>query len=413
MPSTPPIRVKILWLTPELPYAPGGPGGATRQFQILRRLAELGHDCLVVAPVTVRQERAVELLRATGVDLRAVDRPPSRVREVLRASASRPSLVPALVRKPWLAWQVDVFWTALAPIVERALMEGPWDVLHVEHDWAADWGPRVPLDAPRVLTLQNLSWEYYEALARNASQLGRTLLTVEARRFRRFDHNEIGAYDLLATLSNADRVGVQQLSDVRCEVVPVGVDTKALTLGEPDANPAEPVLLFAGHLRWAPNREGLLWLLREVWPKVRDRSAVARLVIVGSDPPTEALSLADARVEFTGYVDDIRPYFERASVILVPILSGSGVRLKLIDGLATGRPVIATPLGAVGFDVLNGEHLLIADSAHAFADAASRLLCDGELRARIGAAGRRLAQERYDWDVIGDRFAVMLESLRA
>jgi glycosyltransferase involved in cell wall biosynthesis len=405
--------VKILWLTPELPYAPGGPGGATRQFHVLRRLVELGHECVVIAPVTARQEHAADLLRATGVDLRPSARPASRGREVLRALTRRPGLAGALVRKPLLAWQVDVFWTALAPIVETALAEGPFDVLHVEHDWAADWGGRVPLEAPRVLTLQNLSWEYYEARARIASGLRRTWLSAEARRFRRFDRHEVGAYDLLVTLSSADRAGVQRLSGVRCEVVPVGVDTKALTLAEADVHPAEPVLLFTGHLRWAPNREGVLWLLREVWPRVRDRNPAARLVVVGSDPPTEARSLADERVEFTGYVDDIRSWFERASVILVPILSGSGVRLKLIDGLATGRPVIATPLGALGFDVRDGEHLLIADSSTAFADAAVRLLGDAELRSRIGAAGRRLAQERYDWDVIGERFATMLESLSA
>lgn len=405
--------MKILWLTPELPYAPGGPGGATRQFHLLRRLAQLGHDCVVVAPVTTGQGQAAERLRATGVDLRAVPRPPSRVREVLRALASRPSLAAGVILKPWLAWQVDVFWTELAPVVERTLAEAPYDLLHIEHDWAADWARRVPLDAPRVLTLHNLSWEYYEARARIAKGLRGALLRAEARRFRSFDRREFDAYDLLVTLSDADREGIQHLSGTRCEVVPVGVDTDGLALPAADANPAEPVLLFTGTLRWAPNREGLLWLLREVWPMVRDRSPSARLVIVGAHPPAEALSLADERVEFTGYVDDIRPSFERASVILVPILSGSGVRLKLIDGLATGRPVVATPLGALGFEVRDGEHLLIADSAQAFADAVSRLLADGELRARIGAAGLRLAQEHYDWAVIGDRYAAMLGSLIA
>jgi glycosyltransferase involved in cell wall biosynthesis len=405
--------VKILWLTPELPYAPGGPGGATRQFHVLRRLAELGHRCVVVTPVTGRQQHAVELLRATGVEVRATARPTSRVREVLRALARRPGLAGAVVRKPLLAWQVDVFWTAMAPVIERALAEGPFDVLHVEHDWAADWAARVPLDAPRVLTIQNLSWEYYEARARIASGLRRALLGAEARRFRGFDREEISAYDLLVTLSDADRASVQRLCGVPCEVLPVGVDTKALTLAAADPAPAEPVLLFTGHLRWAPNREGLLWLLREVWPRVRERSPAAKLVVVGADPPAEALGLAGERVEFTGYVDDIGAWFERASVILVPILSGSGVRLKLIDGLATGRPVIATPLGALGFEVRDGEHLLIAGSAQAFADAAVLLLGDSRLRARIGAAGRGLAQERYDWDVIGDGFAAMLESLSA
>jgi glycosyltransferase involved in cell wall biosynthesis len=191
-------------------------------------------------------------------------------------------------------------------------------------------------------------------------------------------------------------------------VVPNGVDAAALELPPPGD---EPVVLFTGRLSYAPNAEGLLWLLREVWPRVEAAVPDARLVVVGPDPPAEARRLAGPRVELTGWVPEMTPHYERARVVLVPILSGGGTRLKVVDGLASGRPVVATPLGAEGIEARDGEHLLLARDAEALAAAVARLLRDDAEAARIGAAGRRLAEERYDWRTIGDHLHELLGAL--
>jgi polysaccharide biosynthesis protein PslH len=399
--------MKALWLTPELPYAPGGSGGSTRQFQLIRRLRELGHEVVVVAPVHPSQRAGAGALRAIGADLRAVERPDSRASETLRALARRPGLAASLARRPLLAWQVEVFWTALRPPALRALAERPSVVL-IEHDWAAGWAADLPPGVPRVLTLENLSWAYYEARARAASGPARAALAVEGRRFAAYDRRQLGRYDLLIAMSEDDRRAVGDVSAVRCEVVPNGVDTEAL---RPAPEPAEPVLLFTGTLSYPPNAEALLWLLRDIWPRIRGAHPTVRLLVVGRGAPEEARRLADDRVELAGWVDDMRPAFARASVVLVPMRSGAGTRLKVLDGLASGRPLLTTTMGAEGVTLHDGEHALLADGAEAFAAAALRLLADPEERARIGAAGRALAEEVYDWGVIGEKLAQLLTGL--
>jgi glycosyltransferase involved in cell wall biosynthesis len=399
--------MRLLWLTPELPYWPGGSGGSTRQFQLIRRLREHGHEVTVVAPVHPSQREGPEALRATGAKLLAVERSGRRASEAAHALAHRPSLALEALRRPLVAWQVEVFWTALRPLALSALAEAP-DVVLVEHDWAARWADDLPAGVPRVLSLDNLSWAYYQARARSASGVARALLSLEARRFRRYDRGALGAYDLLLAVSEADRDSLARVTDVRTEVIPNGVDTTAL---RPAPAPEAPALLFTGTMSYPPNAEALLWLLREIWPRVRDAVPDARLLVVGRDVGVQARGLADPRVELAGWVSDMAPWFARASVVLVPILSGGGTRLKVLDGLASGRPIVSTALGAEGIAIDDGTDAVIADDAEAFARAAIGLLAEPERAARIGAAGRQLAEERYDWRTIGDRLEALLAEL--
>jgi glycosyltransferase involved in cell wall biosynthesis len=405
--------VRVLWLTPELPFFPGGNGAATRQFHPLRRLVELGHEAVVVAPVHASQRDGERLLRDAGVDLRAAHRPASRVREALAALAARPSLAVAPAREPLYAWQVDVFWTALRPLALRALAERPFDVVHVNSDWAAGWARALPGDGPRVLTLENLSPAYYATRARSADgALRRAALRAEAWRWARHDRRHLGDYDLIVTLSTEEPAQVARLTSTRCVTVPAGTDTGTLRCAPPPRDPERPTLLLAGQFGWAPNAEGLLWLLREAWPRIRREVPHARLLVVGANPPEEARRLAGDGVEITGWVDDVVRCFERADLVLVPILSGAGVRLKVLDGLASGRAVVATPEGAHGLALRDGHDLVLAGGAERFAAAAVRLLRDPDERLRIGAQGRRTAEEVYDWDRIGDRLAAEFEGLQ-
>ena len=400
--------MRVLWLTPELPYGPGGSGGSTRQLELIRRLAERGAAVDVVAPVHHEQRPHAGSLARAGATLHPVARPRSRVRETLGAVGRRPRLLPDALAEPLLAWQVDVFWAALRPVAEEVLRTTPPDVVVVEHDWAATWARDLPPEIPRALTLQNLSWRYYANRARVAQGVRRAALTLEARRFERHDAAALARYDLLLAMSDEDRAAVAGVSGVRCETVPNGVDTAAFELPPP---PGDPVVLYTGRLSYPPNAEGLIWLLRDVWPRVREERPDARLVVVGPDPPDEARRLAGDDVELTGWVADVAPQFARAQVVAVPILSGGGTRLKVVDGLASGRPVVATPMGAEGIEAVDGEHLVLARDPDAFAAALTRLLGDPAEAARIGSGGRRLAVERYDWRIIGDRLGELLEGL--
>ncbi|HEV2813418.1 MAG TPA: glycosyltransferase family 4 protein [Solirubrobacteraceae bacterium] len=402
--------MRVLWLTPELPSSLGA-GGGIRQWHMLDRLLAAGHEAVVVAPVHPDEREGAGRLRERGVDLRAYERPPSRVRETLDLLRRRPGLVAAAAREPLVAWQVDVFWTALGPLVPS----GPFDVVNVNHDWAADWIRRLDAGAAkRVLTLENITWSYYENRARAASA-GRARSAAfagEARRWRRYDLRRFPEYDALVTVSEHDAELLERETPTRVEAIPSGVDTSALHPG-PLPEGAPPALVFTGTMSWPPNAEGLRWLLREVWPRVRDEVPEARLLAVGGGAPEDVrrLAAADDRVELPGRVPELGPWFERASVVVIPILSGAGIRLKVLDALASGRAIVSTTMGAEGAVVRDGEHLVLADDPASFAAATIALLRDPGRAASLGANARRLAEARYDWRVLGDRFEALLREL--
>src|SRR4051812_44401925 len=160
--------VRIVHLTPELPAAAGWTGGATRQFHLLKRLAERGHKIVVVAPVQQAQERFVPELESVGVRVVASRRPPNRARESFAAVFRRPALVATAATRPVLGWQADVFWERLRPLAVAAVREHDPDVVHVEHDYAARWILDIAPERA-VLTFQNVGWHFYRRRAQAAN----------------------------------------------------------------------------------------------------------------------------------------------------------------------------------------------------------------------------------------------------
>ncbi len=397
--------MRVLWLTPELPYWPGGSGGSTRQFMLVRELLARGHAVDVVAPVAPEQHAGADALRASGATLHAVVRPAQRVTEVASAIRRRPRLIADALRMPVLAWQVEVFWTTLRARMRAAVDANMPDVILVEHDWAARWHDDLPAGVPTVLALENLSWRYYEQRAAAAGGPRAIALRAEAKRFARFDSVALDRYDALLTMSEDDTAALRAVSSRPAHVIANGVDTAALTA---TPLPEAPTALFTGTFGYPPNAEALHWLLAEIWPKIRTRVPQARLLVVGKDPP--AGSGADG-VELAGWVPEMQPWFDRARAVLVPIRSGAGTRLKVLDGLASGRAIVSTTMGAEGVAVRDDEHVLIADTPDAFAQAAAQVLTDDALAARLGRAGRALAETEYDWHAIGAKLEALLTDL--
>ncbi len=401
--------MRVAWLTPELPYWPGGSGGSTRQFQLIKQLIARGNAVDVVAPVHPDQQAGRASLTGLGATLLAVDRPASRIREVLQAARVAPAVIPRALTMPVAAWQVEVFWRRLRQARDEALGHNP-DVILIEHDWAARWTEDLPAGIPKVSGLENLTWDYYARRAAAAEGIQRRLLAIEARRFRRFDRRTLAAFDLLLAMSEDDLRELAKVSDRPAIVTPNGVDTDALV---PSPLPDAPTVLFTGTFGYAPNAEALRWLLSEIWPRVVARRPDAELLVVGRGVPDEIAALADDSVTLAGWVPEMQPWFDRARVVIVPMRSGGGTRLKVLDGLASGRPLVSTTMGAMGVDVVDGEQVVLADGVEAFAAATVAVLDDPRRGARIGAAGRRVAEDVYDWRAIGDRLDAALRELVA
>jgi polysaccharide biosynthesis protein PslH len=397
--------VRILHLTPEAPLWPDGSGGATRQYHLLRRLAELGHELTVVAPLPPGG------LDLPGIRLVGAPRPASRLHETAGALRLQPSLAPRAAAMPVLAWQVSVFWARLRKLALAEIAQQRPDVVLVEHDNAAHWIGDLPADIPSVLTLHNLGPSYYASRADAAGGVAGLALRGEALRFRRHQERWLPRYRRLIAMSEQD-AGRLGGFGVPVAVVPNGVAAREMRPLPPSAEPA--TLLFTGTLAHPPNAEGIAWFAERAWPQVLAARPGARLLIVGRDAGRRVRALGELEgVEFVGAVADMEPSFARATAVVAPLLSGGGTRLKILEAFARGRAVVSTSVGCEGLEVSSERDLLVADEPEPFASAVGRLLGDPALRERLAASGRALVEETYDWRVVGDRLAGVLEEVAA
>lgn len=176
-----------------------------------------------------------------------------------------------------------------------------------------------------------------------------------------------------------------------------------------EGTPRPNTLVFAGSFRYFANHDAMDWFLREVYPRVRVRVPEVHLTITG-DHANLPLPNAD-NVTLTGFVDDVRPLVASAWASLAPLRLGGGTRLKILEAMALRSPVIATSKGAEGLEARHDEHLLIADSPEAYANAVVRVLTEPGLRQRLTENGHRLVRERYEWSVVLPNFLTLAASV--
>jgi glycosyltransferase involved in cell wall biosynthesis len=233
---------------------------------------------------------------------------------------------------------------------------------------------------------------------------------IQWRRLRWFEARTMALSDLTLCVSEVDAAALQVIAPDRPLVVaPNGVDVSFYSPeGVPRERPRFDVI-FSGSMDYRPNIDAANWLVGAVWPLVKReqdprRSRPLRLALLGRNPTTEITGLVrHSGVTVTGSVADDRPYFAGATVYVVPMRYGGGIRLKLLNALAMGCAIVSTTAGIEGVDVRHDEHLLIADTAEEFVAAIGRLLDDAELRSRLSAAGRAYVREHFDWASIAAR----------
>lgn len=202
------------------------------------------------------------------------------------------------------------------------------------------------------------------------------------------------------------------------QVIPNGVDTSFYTARKvADASRqagqdgSKQTILFVGFMDYHANIDAITWFSRVAWPEIARMHPGLQFTIVGRDPTREVRSLASDRIHVTGTVDDVRPFYASAVAAVVPLRSGSGTRLKILEAMAAGVPVVSTRLGAEGIDVQHDVHVLLADSGPEIAAAVSRVASSAETRTRLSRAARELACRVYDWSVIGKQLYGLHEEL--
>jgi glycosyltransferase involved in cell wall biosynthesis len=387
-PTMPPdLRPRALFLSPEAPYPAIG-GGALRSASLLEYLAAR----YVVDVIVFREPSAPDPRAAFPAGL-------VRDIQVLDLPYHSRSLLARVARNAvrYLAGRAplnDRFAGFAAPI-SACLGGRRYDLAVIEHFWCAPYCRQLqPLAGRVVLDLHNVESVFYNRCARSEPwpasialrRFSRACAAAERRWFPRFS--------MLLVTSDEDACRVREI----CPGVRAHVYPNTIPLVAQPGLPEEPALIFSGNLQYRPNISAVRFFRTRIWPLLRDRWPELVWRLVGKNPQAVARYAAgDSRIELAGPVANAIDALAAARVVVVPLLAGSGTRVKILEAWAAGRAVVSTPLGAEGLPVRDGEHLLLADTPEAFAAAVSRLLASPEERLRLGRAGRQLYERQFTW----------------
>jgi polysaccharide biosynthesis protein PslH len=371
--GVPPLR--SVMVTKFLPL-PADSGGKRRSLAVLERLARLGS---VVLCAFDQGEADLESLAAMGVEVRSVPWAPTLSR-ITRGIAHTGSGSAAR------------FWDRRLAGMVAAAGKSPIDVLQVEY---ATLAPYLKETAARlrVLDLHNIESSLAASYASSTGRLRALPARAEVLALRRLERVGLRRADIAVVVSRQDRDRLPR-SDAGVLLCPNGWEPGPLLPPAPD-----PVVIFVALFGWRPNVDAAVWLAERVWPLVRRQRPDARLLLVGRSPTLQVQRLACSDITVTGSVPDVRPFLAQAQVAVAPLLSGGGTRLKVLEALDAGRPVVATRIGAEGLEDLIGQGVVVADTAEQMSAAICDLLEDDDQAQKLGAQGRRAVAERYAWDV--------------
>jgi sugar transferase (PEP-CTERM/EpsH1 system associated) len=307
---------------------------------------------------------------------------------------------------------------AMKQALARVLEETDFDLVQIESLHLAAYLPiiRAARHRPKVICdWHNVESELLQRYSQSArSFLRRVYAQRTAAKMRELERESLAEFDAHVVVSERDAAQLRQLNpQARISVIQNGVDLEHYFNGQEQSR-AESArrILFVGSMDYHANCDGVVEFARQVWPLVRARHPELVFTIVGRDPLPAVRELALLPgVKVTGTVDDVRPYYGEALAAIVPLKVGGGSRLKILESMAAGVPVISTALGAEGIDVQAGGNILIAEQVEEFCKAIDEVANNQKLREKLMSNGRELVREQYDWLQLGENLSALHQAM--
>ncbi len=399
-------RLRILFLTNRFPY-PIVDGQSRRTYNILKGLCR-NHEVVLLslfdesAPV---EPHALEHIKqwCGVVELFPI---PSKTLSVSMVSRLLRSLASM---DPYTIWRhrSDPFLMR----VEALAKGGRFDLVHCDI-LPVVYAIRNLGGIYRAFTDHDVSFLKAQRMADTSrNPLLKLLHRLEAMKLKRLEGRIFHQVDLGVAVSNVDRSILSRLCpEANVCVVANGVDAEEF---EPShGKEREGSLVWVGGFDNYPNREGIDFFFDEVYSSIKDRVPQVQIDVIGGGvtPTLRGRAAADSSIQIHGYVNDPVPYIQSAAVFIVPILSGSGTRLKLLEAMATGKAIVTTTIGCEGIEGEHGVHYLVADDPGLFAESVGILLSDTALREKLGKNARQLAVEKYDWKKLCEKMEIIYQT---
>lgn len=384
--------MRVLHLMPYCPLPPNF-GGALRMYHLLKNLVKR-HEVTAVCYGTHSDREA--MVSTFGCGLRAVHVVPphwlTNYRRLgqLSAYCSRKSYFSLLTHQD-----------RMQQVIDQLLSREEYDIVQSEFPMMGMF--RLNTAAVKILDAHNVEYANFRRMSDNAHSLVRRLHYL--RESKSMHAEEIRAcrnQDAMFVTSLPDKeIFDSEVPHLSKFVIPNGVDMSYFRSSSLTREPHS--MVFTGMMAYVPNYDAMLHFLDDIFPLIRKRVPDAKVYIVGNRPPMELSRRASADVVVTGYVDDVRPFIDRASVYIVPLRMGSGTRLKILEAMAMQIPVVTTSIGCEGIEVGHGTNAFLESAPEAFADRVVRLMKDADLRRTTVRSAYDLVSSRYDWSIVGEQ----------
>lgn len=287
-------------------------------------------------------------------------------------------------------------WSAEAQHVVDEELARRYDLVVVDFPHAAILIPE-SINLPSVMFTHNVESEIFLRHVRVSREpLSRYIWNNQYLKMFEFERTVLSRFNRVIAVSERDRDMFDEYYSIsNVDVIPTGVDLNYFSFSPPAATSD---IVFTGSMDWLANIDGIRYFLEEVWPQVSQTLPRAKMTVVGRNPPERLVEqAAGLNWEFTGFVDDVRPYVRKSSVFVIPLRVAGGTRLKVFEAMASGCPVVSTSIGVEGLPLKDGEHYLRADSSGEIAAAVLRLLSDDVLRGQLAMNARKYVEENFSF----------------
>jgi len=383
--------MRILQLMNKVPWPPKD-GGAIACLNLTKGFSMLGHEVTVLSMNTSKHHIRIKDMPAdlrSKADFRLVEVPAS-------INWIEATLNLLFSKLPYNAQRFisDEFSHELA----KLLTEKSFDVIQLEGLYLCPYIPVIRKYSEALISYRahNIEYEIWERTATLSEGLRSKYLRNLSRRIKRFEVSYLNTYDLLVPITDRDGNILDKLGNSKPRhTSQTGIDFASLV---PTARKLEfPSLFHIGALDWAPNQEGLIWFFNHCWPKIHSQNPELKFYLAGRNAPDWfARLIKQEGVEYLGEINDAYDFINSKAVMVVPLFSGSGMRIKIIEGMALGKPIVTTDIGTEGIPTENGKNILIANDADRFVDAINQLIHDRDLSNRIGKSAIGFIQEKFD-----------------
>jgi glycosyltransferase involved in cell wall biosynthesis len=366
---------------------------------VLRHLAERGHRITLATFVRPDEEQFLHALRDICAEVHPIPLTRSRLSDLGYLIQGYLKGVPFLVERDNLP--------EMRALVNRITDSGSVDIIHADQFTMAQFSLRQTRTVPRIYDAHNATWKLVERTAANFPRPLRWLMGREIDLMKTYERSVIRSFEHTFTVTPIDKDFLLELFQEDKSAISAQITSTPISV---DCDKLQPVqrksgshhLVTLGTLHYPPNADGIRWFFNEVLPLVRQVLPDARLTIIGKNPPADFIAAAQQQPEVltvTGYVPDLLPYFQDAAAIVVPVRSGGGMRVRILEAFAYGMPVLTTTAGLEGIDAANNTDVIVRDTPEDLAQAVCDLLKDPTQQEILAQNGRKLAEEKYHWKV--------------